>query len=397
MIYDAAVIGAGPAGATAALMLARAGWSVALVEKAPFPRGKVCGEFISATSLPLLFELGVGAEYLEMAGPPVLDAGLFAGTTVLRAPLPVPAGAHFCGRALNRETFDLMMLRAAARAGADIRQPWTVRGVGRSPEGFRTLTLENKGAVIGLHARIVIAAHGSWEPGCLPTQAKNAQPRPSDLLAFKARFTGAALPAGLMPLLVFPGGYGGLVASDGGHTTLSCCIRRDRLRVARQTAPAQSAAEAVLAHVRAHCAGVERALVAATPAGRWLAAGPIRPGMRPRWRDGIFAVGNAAGEAHPLVAEGISMAIQSAWLLSRRLVAARAARAPACEIEALARAYAGEWRRNFGGRIYASRIFAQLAVNPVATAAARALLERMPALLTAGARVAGKASALTTA
>src|SRR5262245_14089568 len=51
---DALIVGAGPAGSAAALLLARAGWSVALIEKAEFPRRKVCGEFISATSLPLL-------------------------------------------------------------------------------------------------------------------------------------------------------------------------------------------------------------------------------------------------------------------------------------------------------------------------------------------------------
>jgi len=43
MIHDALVIGAGPAGSTAARLLAQAGWSVALVEKSVFPRRKVCG------------------------------------------------------------------------------------------------------------------------------------------------------------------------------------------------------------------------------------------------------------------------------------------------------------------------------------------------------------------
>ncbi|HTT07381.1 MAG TPA: FAD-dependent oxidoreductase, partial [Gammaproteobacteria bacterium] len=59
MIYDAVVIGGGPAGSTAALRLVLAGWTVALVEKSSFPRRKVCGEFISATTLPLLRALGV--------------------------------------------------------------------------------------------------------------------------------------------------------------------------------------------------------------------------------------------------------------------------------------------------------------------------------------------------
>ena len=57
---DAVIVGAGPAGASAAILLARAGWSVALVEKTPFPRRKVCGECISAGSFPLLEALGLG-------------------------------------------------------------------------------------------------------------------------------------------------------------------------------------------------------------------------------------------------------------------------------------------------------------------------------------------------
>jgi len=75
--FDALIIGAGPGGATAALLLARAGWSVGLVEKASFPRPKVCGEFLSATNLPLLRHLGLAESFLELAGPDVRRVGLF--------------------------------------------------------------------------------------------------------------------------------------------------------------------------------------------------------------------------------------------------------------------------------------------------------------------------------
>jgi hypothetical protein len=60
---DARSSGAGPAGSTAAIILARAGWSVALVEKESFPRRKVCGECLAAGNLPLLDALGVGEAF----------------------------------------------------------------------------------------------------------------------------------------------------------------------------------------------------------------------------------------------------------------------------------------------------------------------------------------------
>ena len=88
MIYDALVIGGGPAGSTAAILLARAGWSVALVEKSRFPRRKVCGEFLSATNARLLDELGVGEAFRTQAGPQVRRLALLAYGSTIVAPMP---------------------------------------------------------------------------------------------------------------------------------------------------------------------------------------------------------------------------------------------------------------------------------------------------------------------
>src|SRR5215831_1367870 len=90
--FDAVVIGGGPGGATTALLLARAGWSVALVERHTFPRRKVCGEYLSATNLPLLRHLGIDDEFCERAGPAIRQVGLFAGGHVLEASLPRVTG-----------------------------------------------------------------------------------------------------------------------------------------------------------------------------------------------------------------------------------------------------------------------------------------------------------------
>jgi flavin-dependent dehydrogenase len=128
-----------------------------------------------------------------------------------------------------------------------------------------------------------------------------------------------------------------------------------------------------------------------------LSAGPIRPGIRPFRHEAIFTVGNAAGEAHPIVAEGISMAIQSAWLLCEQLAARKDAALAADASHVLAAIgyeYERNWRRNFGTRIHAAALLANLAMRPATARRVVALSKRAPAILTLGARWSGKSRSL---
>ena len=401
MRHDAVVIGGGPAGSTAALLLARAGWSVALVERAAFPRRKVCGEFLSATNLPLLRELGIADALLDLGGPPVRRIGVFAADEAVTAEMPRFSGDdHGWGHALGREHLDTLLIDRALTAGARVWQPADVIGVCGTRGDFTcTVATKSRGGerrLAQLRAPIVIAAHGSWDPGSLATQPARRAPRRSDLLGFKARFLGSRLPAGLMPLLSFPGGYGGMVHTDHDCVSLSCCIRRDFLERCRHDPPGASAGDAVLAHIVRHTAAARAALEgAALEPGSWRSAGPIVPGTRATASAGIFLVGNAAGEAHPVVAEGISMAVQSASILAGLLVAAdRWANVEAVSVEA---AYARAWRRLFAPRIRAAAVVAHWAMTPAAVAVTLPVLRAFPTLLTTSARTTGKVSALLSA
>lgn len=385
MWYDAIVIGGGPAGSTAALILARAGWSIALVEQAMFPRRKVCGEFLSATNIPLLQDLGVWDDFLEVAGPPVTRVGVFAGAHSLVADMPSLHGhSESWGRAVSREFLDTALLERAASAGATIYQPASVVGLKGRTGDFSCAVASGSGRapVEWLRTPVVIAAHGSWSGGPLPTLPARGAPNRADLFGFKARFRGGRLPRGLMPLLAFAGGYGGMVHSDDDRISVSCCIRRDRLSQCRVLSPHQSAGDAVLHHIIRHCDGAREALEGASVEGDgWRSAGPIRPGIRCSTA-GVFLIGNAAGEAHPVVAEGISMAMQSAWLLTRRLMNGSAS------------GFDREWRRAFGWRIRAAALIAHWAMRPWAVSAAVPLLRAFPFVLTGGARSTGKVSVL---
>ena len=358
-IRDALVMGAGPAGSTAAILLAKAGWKVDLVEKARFPRRKVCGEYLSGAAWPLLDDLGVANRIAPAAGPEVHRVGLFADDEVLAAPMP-RAAAFRGGRALGREHLDTWLLERAAACGAQV-----VQGDAR-----------NASATV----RVVIDARGAWHGGSAGARG---------LLGFKAHFRGAHLARDLMPLVLFPGGYGGMVHTDDGRVSLSCCIRRDALARARARHRELRAGDALLAHIVEGNRGVRETLEGARLDGEWLSAGPIRPAIRAFRRDGVFVVGNAAGEAHPIIAEGISMAIQSSFLLCDRLVAA-GPDATEAGLAQVARDYESAWRRNFSARVHAAACFAALTTAPPTRGVSVSAMKRIPALLTLGAHWSGK-------
>jgi 2-polyprenyl-6-methoxyphenol hydroxylase-like FAD-dependent oxidoreductase len=415
MTHDAIIIGGGPAGTSVALTLARRGWAVAIVEKSNFPRRKVCGEYISASSLALLDQLEIGDAWRANAGPEIRRVGFFSGMTCVEAPMPSakdgpcakdgPSATDGFGRALGRDVLDFLLLQSARSVGAEIFQP--CRAVAIDQDGdMQTVRLQAKDEqasdeVTMLRAPVIIAAHGSWEPGPLPSQLEKTN-RPSDLLGFKAHFTGSSLARDLMPLLAFPGGYGGIVGSDHGRLSVSCCIRRDVLaRLRKQHGDKDdgtelhgpeihghmSAADAVFRHLMDSCRGANDALEAAQRDGPWLAAGPIRPGIRSCYERDIFRVGNAAGESHPIIAEGISMALQSGWLLARELACAPSGGAGR---EAAGKRYEAAWRRLFSTRIHAAAVIARIALRPSSAALMRATVRNFPQALTLGAQLSGK-------
>jgi flavin-dependent dehydrogenase len=392
--YDAIIVGAGPAGSTAAILLAAAQWSVALIEKQSFPRRKVCGACISASNLPLLDMLGIGDEFAQLAGPELREVALYCGDRVVQAPLPpMPDARHPWGRALGREAFDHLLVERARELGVSVWQPWTVRAIDGSGGAYRC-AIESRPALplAELRAPVVIMANGSWEAD--PRGPRRiARRRAGDLFAFQANFSGSHLAPGVLPVVSFAGGYGGLVVAENRQLTLAGCIRRDVLKACRVNAAGRTAGDAFEEYLREHTGALRNVLEGARREGTWLGIGPIQPGIRAPWQraDGRFMIGNAAAEAHPIIGEGISMAMQSARLLCARLAAAGRRHASADTLQRVGIDYARDWRQAFAPRLHLAATLAQLAMRPWLAPIVWPLIVRTPRLMTALARAAGKA------
>jgi menaquinone-9 beta-reductase len=403
---DALIIGAGPAGASAAIRLATAGWHVILIEQHRYPRHKVCGECIAAGSWALLDELGVGAELRQLAGPDLRQVGWMGSDRTLIAQMPAcPDGPYRYGRALGRDYLDSVLVERARSLGVTVLQPARLLGVSgvagcfecryemRSHQRGGATQLRTEGT---LRAAVVIDAHGSWERGPAvsstePGAARRVPASNSDLLAFKASFQNARLPSGFLPVIALNGGYGGMVIADHGRTTLACCIRRDALERCRREAPGEAAGAAIESYLRRSCHGVAEALRDAQRDGPWLSVGPVRPGVRIAASDGVLRVGNAAGETHPLIGEGIGMALQSAALLAAQLARKPPLAHHSTHFDRIQRMYAAQWRHQFASRLRIAQLYAYIAMNPSLNPTAQRVFARLPQTLTFAARMAGKA------
>ena len=117
-VYDVAVVGAGPAGAVTAFAAATRGLSVLLLDKATFPRRKVCGCCLNAHALSALAAVGLGDLPARLGAVPLTRIELAAKGRA--ATLPQVGSVS-----LSRDAFDVALIRAATDAGANFRPPRT--------------------------------------------------------------------------------------------------------------------------------------------------------------------------------------------------------------------------------------------------------------------------------
>jgi 2-polyprenyl-6-methoxyphenol hydroxylase-like FAD-dependent oxidoreductase len=365
-MVDAVVAGGGPAGSACALALARAGLGVTLVERAAFPRRKVCGEYLNAGAVAALDRLGVLPLVRRHASPLHGVRLMPAHASTVELPFAHPSLA--CERAL----LDATLLEAAIAAGVTVVRG-RVTGVLREGSRIAGVALRDEsGRTDEVRAHWTVGADGcgsvvAREAGL--TQRSWKRPR----FAIGGHYTGFGAFDGFVEMYVGGGAYFALNPLGPDRANVMVVVAKRQLEAWSRFVDAGIAGKA------AELARGRRSFDGATLEGTRAAIGPLAHEVRAPIAEGLVLAGDAAGFLNPFTGQGVFLALTSAENAAAAIVAS--ARDRAGEGAAFAR-FAEVRAGDFAARRRVSGLVSALVDLPPLARRAAARLARSPQLAT---------------
>jgi menaquinone-9 beta-reductase len=308
---DVIVVGGGPAGAATALRLARAGFAVSLLERAPLPRHKACAEYMSPGVVRQLHRLGVGHEVECAAGARLEGFTLYAGDrsfTGRFAGAPAPSAPRH-GLGVPRSTMDHLLVQAAAEAGVEVAEETRVTDLlwdGDRVAGVRVL---RKGCSRELRASLVVGADGIRS--VVAHRLRAFEPRRGmERIALVAHVGGIDGLTALGEMHVGQDGYCGVAPLGGGVANVAMVLRGAAARISGRP---ESFFHEYLRTLPALAPRLEHAEIVRPV----IATGPLSFRTRVLCEDGVLLVGDAGGYFDPFTGQGVHRALASAAMAAR--------------------------------------------------------------------------------
>ena len=315
MIYDVAIVGAGPGGSTCAAFCAQAGLATLLIERSVFPREKVCGDCVNPACWPIFDRLQIGERVLALPHSRIGEVE-FIGTNGRSVRQRIRGEV-----AIRRSLLDDLLLRRARELGAEVREGATVTAL---QKGWSIQTTAGT-----FSARTLVAADGRNSTiarllGLLPSAEK-------DRIGVQTHFPAPPDFENRIVMRFLPQGYCGLASVGDGQLNLCLVSTAPRIGELKMWA----AREFTL-----------------PPQQDWRTITPLARAAVPPAHENLLLVGDAARVVEPFTGEGIYYALASGELAARHIAA--------CDFNGYAKAHALLYR----GRLWINALAKQAVLHP---------------------------------
>jgi len=288
------VVGGGLAGLATAISLQKLGLEVLLIERNKYPFHRVCGEYISLESMPFLQRLGIDFPRLQL---PIINKLRITAPSGTELNAPLPLG----GFGISRYKLDALLVEVYKSLGGQLLESTTVERIERKNDGF-IVTTQNE----IVNSNLVAAAFGKRShlgkiPGLHPEKKSPA----GNFIGVKYHVIGN-LPSDIIELHSFPNGYCGISQVEDGIHCLCYLTTAANLQ-------AGGGKIVEMEKLFLHQNPILATYLTEFPK-LWekpISIAQISFDRRPLIRDGVFALGDAAGMITPLCGNGMSMALRA--------------------------------------------------------------------------------------
>lgn len=348
--FDVIIAGAGPAGSSAAIHLARNGLHVLLVEQKKFPRPKLCGEFISPECQRHFETLGV-SDAIKLSTPASITETIFYSSRGHHVTIPSNWFGGSTALGLSRAVMDHVLLQRARDCGVTVLEGTTITEPileGRAVRGVRLKTNEQ------YFAPLTIDATGRAHILSRKLHTGEPKSRPK-LIAFKVHLKNTRVAPNTCEIYFYPEGYGGLSSVERDTSNLCFIISAEQVK-RHYSNPELVVRDMVMKNQRAGYT-----LEHAQPESEWLSASWERFGrQQPSPANGLLAIGDSAAFIDPFTGSGMLMAFESGELAAEVIVRHRDKLAT----NELCTNYAAEYAQKFDSRLRICGWLRRLAFRP---------------------------------
>jgi flavin-dependent dehydrogenase len=355
---DVVIIGGGLAGLTAGIHLSKAKLSVTIIEKSPYPRHKVCGEYISNEILPYLEWLDINISELHPVKIDTFQLTTLSGNNI-NAKLPLG------GFGISRYILDHFLYQKAISSGCMILNE-QVTDVSFSDEVFTVATTD---AVF--LSKIVLGAYGKRSNVDLVLDRAFIKHK-APWLAVKAHYTGN-FPDSMVALHNFSGGYCGV--SKVENDIINICYLADYATFKKYKNIEEYQKQVLYKNKHLKNIFKNSSMAFDKP----LTISQICFEEKTIIENHMLMIGDTAGLIHPLCGNGMAMAIHSAKIASELIVNFH--KGTITSRKELEKKYSEEWNRNFGKRMNTGKLLAKALQSPAISRGLFSFISLFPSLL----------------